>query len=146
MAFNLNSLMQGALGNFSQKDQQELTEEYGDFLFKDEEIYSGYQLIRDAIIFTNIRIILVDKQGASGKKTALRSLYLSHIVDVEMESAGLAFDDSEITITYLKNIYRRPREEETETVTFEFPKKTDILPLYRFLGNLVVENRREINQ
>ncbi|MDK7102988.1 PH domain-containing protein, partial [Streptococcus mitis] len=82
--------------------------EYGDFLFKDEEIYSGYQLVRDAIIFTNIRIILVDKQGASGKKTAFRSLYLSHIVDVEMESAGLAFDDSEITITYLNNIYRRP--------------------------------------
>ncbi len=138
--------MQGALGNFSQKDQQELNEEYGDFLFKDEEIYSGYQLVRDAIIFTNIRIILVDKQGASGKKTALRSLYLSHIVDVEMESAGLAFDDSEITITYLKNIYRRPREEDTQNLTFEFPKQTAILPLYRFLGNLVIENRREINQ
>ncbi len=138
--------MQGALGNFSQKDQDELNEEYGDFLFKDEEIYSGYQLVRDAIIFTNIRIILVDKQGASGKKTAFRSLYLSHIVDVEMESAGLAFDDSEITITYLNNIYRRPREEDTQSLTFEFPKQTHILPLYRFLGNLVVENRREINQ
>ncbi|KAA9234744.1 MULTISPECIES: PH domain-containing protein [Aerococcus] len=146
MAFNLNNFMQGALGNFSQKDQDELNEEYGDFLFKDEEIYSGYQLVRDAIIFTNIRIILVDKQGASGKKTAFRSLYLSHIVDVEMESAGLAFDDSEITITYLNNIYRRPREEDTQNLTFEFPKQTDILPLYRFLGNLVVENRREINQ
>ena len=63
-----------------------------------------------------------------------------------MESAGLAFDDSEITITYLNNIYRRPREEDTQSLTFEFPKQTDILPLYRFLGNLVVENRREINQ
>lgn len=144
--FGFGNMMQGMLGNLSEQTSEELEQEYGKYLFDDESIQMGYKLVRDAIIFTNIRIIFVDKQGATGRKTSFKSIFLSHIVDVEMETAGTGFDDSEITITYLKNVNRRSRHEEFIEQKFEFPKSTDIIPLYRFFGNLVVQNRREINQ
>lgn len=143
--FNLNNIMQGALGNMSELSGEELKKEYGDYLFDKEEIQLGYQLIRDAIVFTNLRVLFIDKQGATGKKTSFKSIYLSHIVDVEMETAGSGIDDSEITVTYMKNTLRTSRNETLDTIKFEFPKKADILPLYKMLGNLVMENRHDIN-
>lgn len=69
-----NNLVQGALGNYSEKTPEQLTQEYGAYLFDNEEITMGYQLVRDALIFTNHRVIFVDKQGATGKKTAFHSI------------------------------------------------------------------------
>lgn len=144
--FGFGNIVQGVLGNMSEENKDVLNKEYSKYLFDGEEIQSGYKLIRDAIVFTNLRIIFVDKQGATGKKTSLKSIYLSHIVDVEMETAGTGFDDSEITITYLVNINRIARQEILENRKFEFPKQTDIVPLYKFFGNLALKNRTEINQ
>lgn len=143
--FNFNNMMQGALGNMSEQTVGELEKEYGNYLFNGEEIQSGYKLIRDGIVFTNYRIIFVDKQGATGKKTSFKSIYLSHVVDVEMETAGSGLDDSEITITYMKNTLRTSRNETLATIKFEFPKQAEITPLYKMLGNLVIKNRFEIN-
>ena len=55
--------IQGLAGNFSEQNKETLIKEYGQYLLEDEEIQSGYKLIRDSIIFTNIRIIFTDKQG-----------------------------------------------------------------------------------
>lgn len=143
--FSFNNMMQGALGNMSEQSVEELEQEYGEYLFDHEEIHIGYKLIRDGIVFTNFRIIFIDKQGTTGKKTSFKSIYLSHIVDVEMETAGAGLDDSEITVTYMKNTLRMSRNEKLETIKFEFPKQADITPLYKMLGNLVIKNRSEIN-
>ncbi len=143
--FNFNQIVQGALGNMSEQTAEELENEYGDYLFDNEEIQTGYRLIRDAIVFTNLRILFIDKQGATGKKTSFKSIYLSHIVDVEMETAGAGLDDSEITVTYMKNTLRTSRNETLAAIKFEFPKNFDIVPLYKMLGDLVIENRLEIN-
>jgi len=142
--FNLNNLVQGALGNYSEQSPRELQQEYGDYLFESETIDMGYQLLRDAILFTNLRIIFIDKQGTTGKKISFKSIYLDSIVNVEMETAG-QFDDSEITITYLLNAYQKSNNEKLQTRQFEFPKDTDILPLYKLLGNISIQNRERIN-
>lgn len=144
--FGLGNIMQGVLGNMNEETKVSLVKEYSNYLFDKEEIEMGFKLLRDAIVFTNLRIIFVDKQGATGKKVSFKSIYLSHIVDVEMETAGTGFDDSEITITYLKNINRKARQEVLEARKFEFPKQTDIIPLYKYFGNLAMINRAEINQ
>ena len=60
---------------------------------------------RDSIIFTNIRIIFTDKQGATGRKMSIKSIFLMNIVNVEMETAGAGIDDSEITITYFRKMF-----------------------------------------
>ena len=143
--FGFGNIMQGVLGNMSTQTKEDLEQEYGKYLFEGETIETGYQLIRDAIVFTNERILFVDKQGTTGKKTSFKSIYLMNIVDVEMETAGFGFDDSEITITYLKNVKRKAHAESFEMRKFEFPKTIDILPLYKYLGTLALNNRKEIN-
>ncbi len=145
MAINFGKLTQGLAGNFSQQSKESLNAEYSSYLISGEEIKDGYVLIRDAIIFTNIRIIFVDKQGATGKKTAIKSIFLANIVNVEMETAGFGLDDSEITITYLENIYLKSHREHLIHHKFEFPKQTDILPLYTYLFELAYQNRLAIN-
>ena len=145
MAFDFGKLVQGLAGNFSQQSREELTKQYQQYLLKDEEIQSGYVLIRDALIFTNIRIIFVDKQGATGKKTSFKSIFLMNIVGVEMETAGFGIDDSEIVITFLENVQLKPYNENLRSLKFEFPKKTDITPLYRYLFELSYQNRLTIN-
>lgn len=144
--FSFNNLVQGTLGNMSEQSTESLAKEFGNYLFEGEEITLGYKLVRDAIIFTNIRILFVDKQGATGKKTSFKSIYLTSIIDVQMETAGFGIDDSEIIITYLLNVHRRAHSEAFQAVKFEFPKSTDILPLYRMLGSIVLANRQEINE
>ncbi|MBC3901041.1 PH domain-containing protein [Acetobacterium malicum] len=142
---NFGGLVQGALGNAVEVNAEELSNEYSKYLFEGEVIQNGFKLIRDVIIFTDIRIIFVDKQGASGKKTSIKSIYLSHIIDVEMETAGSGLDDSEITVTYLENVNRIGHNEIFGAQKFEFGKKMDITPLYRILGTLALKNRNEIN-
>lgn len=143
--FGFGNIVQGALGNYSELTPEQLKEEYGNYLFDGEEISMGYQLIRDALVFTNYRIIFVDKQGATGKKTSFKSIHLESIIDVEMETAGFGVDDSEIEITYMVNAFQKSNHESLNTHKFEFPKKTDILPLYRYLGNVTMSNRERIN-
>ena len=138
-------LINGLAGNFSEQNKETLTKEYGQYLLENEEIQIGYKLIRDAIIFTNIRIIFTDKQGATGKKVSVKSIFLMNIVNVEMETAGLGIDDSEITITYLENAFLKSHNEHFNSHKFEFPKKTDIVPLYTYLFGLAYHNRLNIN-
>ena len=75
MAFG--KFIQGLAGNFSEQNKEALIKEYGQYLLENEEIQSGYKLIRDAIIFTNIRIIFTDKQGT----TMVVRCLLSHSFD-----------------------------------------------------------------
>ena len=144
--FNLGGMIQGLAGNMQEQDINTLKAEYGKYLFGDEQISNGYKLLRDMILFTDIRIIFIDKQGATGKKTSFKSIYLMNIVDVEMETAGAGLDDSEITITYMANIKRQAHAEVFLKQKFEFPKAFDIVPLYTMLGSLGYSNRLEINE
>lgn len=146
MVFGLGNLVSGLSGNLTSITPEKLTEEYGSYLIENERIESGYKLIRDAIIFTNIRIIFVDKQGTTGKKTALKSIFLMSIINVEMETAGSGIDDSQLTVTYLENAFLRTQAQVTATQVFEFPKSADLAPLYTYLFNLAYQNRVAINK
>ena len=58
----------------------------------------------------------------------------------------LIADDSEINITYLKDVYQRKTGSESfGEVKLEFPRKFDIAPIYRYLGELALANRHRIN-
>lgn len=139
-------LLDALAGNLQKADNDSLIEQYGDFLFAGERIESGYQLLRDAVLFTDLRIIFIDKQGATGAKARFKTIYLDSIVDVEVETAGAFADDSEINIVYMKDVYQKKTAAETlETVKLEFPRKFDMTPIYRKLGELAMQNRRRIN-
>lgn len=63
-----------------------------------------------------------------------------------IETAGFGVEDSEIKVTVLENVYQKPHKENLTTMKFEFPKRIDILPLYRYLSELALTNRQRINK
>ncbi len=139
-------LFDAIAGNLQQVDNGQLKEQYGMFLMDGEQVTEGYQLVRDAVVFTNFRILFIDRQGATGAKTRVKTIYLNSIVEVEAETAASFADDGEINITYLKDVFQKKTSAETlDTVTLEFPRKFDIAPIYRSLSKLAMENRTRIN-
>ena len=82
------NILQGGLGNYSEIPVEQLQQEYGMYLMNGEVIQTGFKLIRDALIFTDKRIIFTDKQGATGSKMRVESINLFSVVDVTMETAG----------------------------------------------------------
>ncbi|ALD22765.1 PH domain-containing protein [Hymenobacter sp. DG25A] len=91
-------LLDGLLGNASEKDAQELQEELTKVLASTERVERAYVLIRDQIIFTNKRLITVDKQGVTGKKAELLSIPYRSITQFSMETTGHFDLESELKI------------------------------------------------
>jgi len=67
-------LLSGLMGNASTVDSAELQKEYQHLLIEGEQIELGFKLIRDMFIFTNKRLILVEKQGLTGSKLEYKSV------------------------------------------------------------------------
>jgi hypothetical protein len=145
MAFGLKNIIQGALGNYSAVPIEVLTKEYGMYLMNGETITMGFKLIRDALIFTNKRIILTDKQGATGTKTRIKSINLFSIVDVTMETSGFGFDDSELTFTYISTPELKGHHVQYASHKLEFPKQFNVQSLYMVLQELAYDNCLKIN-
>lgn len=144
----LNStVIQGALGNLSELSPEQLTAEYGMYLMDGETIQMGFVLIRDAVIFTDKRIIDFDKQGATGKKMRVSSIYLDSIIHVTAETSGFGLDDSEISIEYITSPYfKAGGGVSTSSIKFEFPKKYQIQELYKHLQEIAYSNHVSIKQ
>ena len=86
------------LGNAGTVTQQELKKDYGNLLIEGEEIELGFKLIRDTFIFTTKRLILVDRQGLTGRKTEYMSVSYKSISRFSVETAGTFELDAELKI------------------------------------------------
>jgi len=91
-------LISGLMGNAGVVPAEELQKEYGDLLAETETIEIGFKLIRDTFIFTNKRLILIDKQGLTGKKTDYLSILYHSISRFSIETAGHFDLDAELKI------------------------------------------------
>ena len=56
-------LLDGLMGNASEIDVAAVAEEFKQILAPGERTEKAYQLIRDTIVFTDKRLIYVDRQG-----------------------------------------------------------------------------------
>ncbi len=91
-------LLNALLGNSSEVPADQLQTEYATLLLPGEKVAKGFILIRDVFIFTDKRLILVDKQGLTGKKIEYQSIPYRAIVRFSIETAG-SFDlDAELKI------------------------------------------------
>ena len=141
------NIIQGVMGNMSEATPESLSNEYGAFLMDGEVIQIGYKLIRDVVIFTDKRIIDIDKQGATGTKACFNTIYLDSIINVSAETAGFGLDDSEINITYITSPYFKANNGVSLAERkFEFPKRYNIQPLYKMLQTIALENHKNINK
>lgn len=91
-------IFDGLMGNASEVNVTEIQKEYTMILAANERIEKAYKLIRDMFIFTNKRLILVDKQGLTGKKTEYHSIPYKNITHFSIETAGNFDLDAELKI------------------------------------------------
>ncbi|ACO85655.1 PH domain-containing protein [Clostridium botulinum] len=91
-------LFDGLIGNASEVNIIEVQKEYSNVLAENERIEKAYKLIRDMFIFTNKRLILVDKQGMTAKKTEYHSIPYKSITHFSIETAGNFDLDAELKI------------------------------------------------
>lgn len=91
-------IFSGMIGNASQKDNDKVEKELVDILVPGEQVELAYALVRDLIVFTEKRLILVDKQGMTGKKTSYKSFPYKSISRFSVETSGHFDLDSELKI------------------------------------------------
>ena len=91
-------LLDGLMGNASEIDPAQIEGDFARVLATGERIEKAYQLIRDLFVFTNKRLILVDKQGLTGNKVEYHSLPYRSITHFSVETAGHFDLDAELKV------------------------------------------------
>lgn len=90
--------LDGLMGNASQVDLSVVQKEFAQILTPQERIERAYKLVRDMFIFTDKRLILIDKQGLTGKKMEYHSIPYKSISHYSVETAGHFDLDAELKI------------------------------------------------
>ena len=90
--------LDGLAGNASRIDPSAAAQEYGRLLAHGEQVHTAYQLVRDAFLFTDRRLILVDKQGVTGRKVEYHTVPYKSITHYSVETAGTFDLDAELKI------------------------------------------------
>jgi len=126
------SLLHGLMGNCTEIPMEQAQEEFGPFLLEGEQIQHGYVLIRDMVIFTNYRVLSLDKQGMTGKKQELVTIPYKAINTFSKVSAGMMDLNAELHINVKGH---------GMPFTFAFSKGVDINQVYNFLAYYVIASK-----
>lgn len=124
-------LFSAILGNAGTVSQEELQKDYGKLLISSEEIELGFKLIRDVFIFTNKRLILIDKQGVTGSKTEYKSITYKSISRFSIETAGTFDLDAELKIWV--------SSEQTPSIRKQFNKSVNVYDVHNVLATHVLK-------
>ena len=122
-------LINAIFGTASQIDPQELASEFSPILADGEQITGAFKIVRDLFVFTQSRLILVDKQGITGKKVEYHSIPYKSISQFSVETAGRFDLDSELKIYISSN---------PNPIKKEFRKGTDIVMIQKLLATYVI--------
>lgn len=91
-------LFDALLGNASEVDAQKLHKELYPIMFEGEVIERAFKVVRDMYVFTSARLILIDKQGLTGKKVDYLTIPYKSITTFSVETAGHFDMDAELTL------------------------------------------------
>ncbi|TQR16273.1 PH domain-containing protein [Psychrobacillus soli] len=90
--------LDGLMGNASEVELDKVEKELKDLLVSTEKVEHAYKLIRDLFVFTDKRLLLIDKQGMTGKKVEYHSIPYKSVVHFSIETAGTLDLDAELKI------------------------------------------------
>ena len=98
-------------------------------LVEDEEVLGSYTAVRDSVVFTNKRIIAVNKQGVTGTRRDFTSLPYNKISIFSVETAGMLGYDSELELHYPG----------VGKISFEFAGSSDIAAIARAIATFALD-------
>ncbi|GIU07129.1 MULTISPECIES: PH domain-containing protein [unclassified Shewanella] len=120
-------LLDSLMGNASEVNLEELTQELSPIMADDESLTLAYKVIRDMFVFTNKRLILIDKQGVTGKKVSYHSVPYKSITHFEVETAGTFDMDAELKIWI---------SGQKDPLVKELKRGTDVVGIQKTIANL----------
>lgn len=122
-------LFNSILGNASQVNIDEIKAQFENVLVENENIEAAFSLFRDKMVFTNKRIIFLDKQNVTGSKKEYLSVPYHAVSVFSVESAG-AFDaDAEIKL-WVREIGQ---------ITKKVGKNTDTMQIQKILASYILK-------
>ncbi|MFB6468905.1 PH domain-containing protein [Cytobacillus sp. Hz8] len=122
--------LDGLMGNVSEVDIASVEKELEVIITDHERVEKAYKLIRDLIVFTNTRLILIDKQGVTGKKVDYHSVPYKSITHFSVETAGTFDLDAELKIWISSTV---------NPVTKQFKKDKSIYDVQKTLASYVAK-------
>jgi hypothetical protein len=123
-------LFSNLLGNAGVANPEELKKDFGNLLIDNEAIEIGFKLFRDVFIFTNKRLILVDKQGITGSKVEYLSVSYKSISRLSIETSGHFDLDAELKVWISSDV--------NPIIQKKFNKQVNIYDLQRILATHVL--------
>jgi len=127
------SVSSGILGdanlmNLKEMSVTQVRPEVNSLLVSDEEIIQCFKTIRDQVIFTNKRVLVVNVKGATGKKVAYFSYPYSKVQYFGVETAGLLDIDSELILAF----------NDGNRLQFDFKAQVDIARICSIISSFVL--------
>lgn len=107
---------------------KEVKPEVEELLVEDETIVCAFKTIRDQVIFTTNRILVINVKGVTGKKVAYFSYPYSKIQYYGIETAGFLDIDSELILTFSNG----------HILQFDFKSNVDIRKINSVISKYVL--------
>ena len=128
MAINFNKDSVINLRPISEKDINNMVPK---LMIHDESIVTAFKTIRDQLIFTTKRIISIDSQGITGKRTSYASLPYKSIQYYSIQTPGFLelVPDAELEISFANGVNTK----------FEFKGNTNIADIDKAISNYVLK-------
>jgi hypothetical protein len=110
-------------------NSSEVAQELEPILLPGEQVGAAFRVMRDMLVFTDRRLVSIDRQGLTGKKVDYRSVPYSSITMFSKESAGVFDMDAELKL-WVRGL-------ETPLV-FHFNKDAPINDVYRLVSEHIL--------
>ncbi len=123
-------LLSSLLGNAGSVSLEKLQNDYGALFTENELVEIGFKLIRDTFIFTNKRLIIIDKQGVTGRKIEYLSIPYKSISRFSIETAGTFDLDAELKLWI--------SSEQSPSVEKKFNKSVNVYDVQKILAKYVL--------
>jgi len=123
------SFLQHLFGNATEIDPSAVQAEFQPVMVSEEAVAKAFKLFRDLLIMTNLRLIVVDKQGLTGTKQEITSIPWKSIKKFSCENAGFLDGDGELKV-WLTG--------EPLPMKWELSKAINIREVYAYLSHYVL--------
>lgn len=124
------AILGGLIGNASPISEADVRNELDKLIGESEQVLRGYKLVRDLVVMTDRRLLLVDKQGITGRKVEYRSVPYKSITNFSVETAGHFDLDADLKI-WVSGI--------AEPIIKKFSRGADVYEMQALLAQCVAK-------
>ena len=119
---------ESSLFNLKEIKPEEINKELLKLFVEEEKLIQAFKTVRDQVVFTTKRILVMNIQGLTGKRTSYISYPYKKMISFGIQTAGLIDIDSELFFTMMDGT----------KILFDFSNKVDIKNICRFLNPYIL--------